>query len=52
MDRALTRAGLGLGNMDRIEFMESFGVVIAKGTPDEVRENRAVIDAYLGSELV
>lgn len=30
MDRALAQAGLELGDMDRIEFMESFAVTIAK----------------------
>lgn len=30
MDRALVQAGLKLGDMDRIEFMESFAVTIAK----------------------
>ncbi|RED17794.1 acetyl-CoA C-acyltransferase [Parasphingopyxis lamellibrachiae] len=30
MDRALEKAGLTLGDMDRIEFMEAFGVTIAK----------------------
>jgi acetyl-CoA C-acetyltransferase/acetyl-CoA acyltransferase len=30
MDKALARAGLSLGQMDRIEFMESFGVTIVK----------------------
>jgi acetyl-CoA C-acetyltransferase/acetyl-CoA acyltransferase len=29
MDKALDRAGLTLGDMDRIEFMEAFGVTIA-----------------------
>jgi acetyl-CoA C-acetyltransferase/acetyl-CoA acyltransferase len=30
MERALQRAGLGLQDMDRIEFMEAFAVTIAK----------------------
>ncbi|MGQ3101768.1 MAG: acetyl-CoA C-acyltransferase [Sphingopyxis solisilvae] len=30
MDKALARAGLTLGDMDRIEFMEAFAVTIAK----------------------
>jgi acetyl-CoA C-acetyltransferase len=30
MERVLTRAGLNLGDMDRIEFMEAFGVTIVK----------------------
>jgi branched-chain amino acid transport system ATP-binding protein len=27
-----------------------YGRVLAQGTPDEIRSNQAVIDAYLGSE--
>ncbi|SMF61699.1 acetyl-CoA C-acetyltransferase/acetyl-CoA acyltransferase [Allosphingosinicella indica] len=30
MDKALAKAGLALGEMDRIEFMEAFGVTIAR----------------------
>ncbi len=43
MDRALQRTGLSLGDMDRIEFMESFSVTIAKflrdRNPDPDRVN-------------
>lgn len=36
MDRVLTRAGLRLQNVDRVEFMEAFGVTIAKFLRDRV----------------
>ncbi len=43
MDMALARAGLTLGDMDRIEFMEAFAVTIAKfmrdSQPDPARVN-------------
>ena len=34
---------------DRVYCLES-GIVIAEGTPDEVRENDAVIASYLGTD--
>jgi branched-chain amino acid transport system ATP-binding protein len=39
--------GLVLGVCDRVVVLD-FGRVIASGTPDQVRNNAAVIDAYLG----
>jgi sulfate-transporting ATPase len=33
---------------DRVVAVD-FGVVIGAGTPDEVRQNQAVLDAYLGT---
>jgi branched-chain amino acid transport system ATP-binding protein len=41
---------LVMGISDRVVVLD-FGRKIAEGTPREVRENRAVIDAYLGAEV-
>jgi neutral amino acid transport system ATP-binding protein len=40
-----------MGQADRVIVMAE-GRVIAEGSPDEVRRNRRVIDAYLGSGTV
>ena len=42
---------LVLGVCDRI-FVLDFGTVIASGTPDEIRHNERVIEAYLGGHSV
>jgi branched-chain amino acid transport system ATP-binding protein len=41
--------GVVMDISDRVAVLE-FGKLIADGTPDEVKSNPAVIDAYLGQE--
>jgi branched-chain amino acid transport system ATP-binding protein len=41
---------LVMGICERVVVMD-FGQVIAKGLPDEIRENRDVIEAYLGEDV-
>ena len=43
------KMGMIMSLADKILVL-SYGEKIAEGTPDEIRRNPAVIDAYLGSE--
>jgi branched-chain amino acid transport system ATP-binding protein len=41
--------GVVMDISDRVAVLD-FGKLIGNGTPDEVKQNQAVIDAYLGKE--